>query len=160
MNAEASIVLRGATPGDIPALEAIAWAAKAHWGYSPAQMDAWRHDLQVPADSLGTHPACVAEVGGQPIGFAQLGTDTRPWELAAMWVSPSHMGRGVGKALLAWARAAASAAGQDELAIDADPNAERFYEACGARRVGSVPAPIEGQPRRFRPQLRLRARPA
>jgi hypothetical protein len=47
------------------------------------------------------------------------------------------------------------AAGLDQLQIDADPNAEPFYVACGARRVGERPAPIAAQPLRVRPQLVL-----
>ena len=41
------------------------------------------------------------------------------------------------------------------LHIDADPHAERFYLACGALRVGAVPAPLEGEPQRVRPQMAL-----
>jgi len=37
--------------------------------------------------------------------------------------------------------------------VDADPNAESFYLACGADRCGEVPAPIRGEPGRVRPQL-------
>jgi GNAT superfamily N-acetyltransferase len=148
--------LRPGVAADIPALNAIAFAAKAHWGYSAAQLQAWREALTVRAETLAAHPLCVAEDEGQPVGFVQLATDTQPWELSAMWVNPSHMGRGIGRALLAWARQQAAAAGQQELAIDADPNAEGFYQTCGARRVGALAAPVAGDPARLRPQLRLR----
>ena len=40
--------------------------------------------------------------------------------------------------------------------VDADPNAESFYLACGANRCGEVPAPIPGEPGRVRPQLAFR----
>ena len=154
------MTLRPGRVADIPALDAIAHAAKAHWGYSAAQLQAWQADLAVPPGSLATDPLCVAEEGGEPVGFIQIATHTQPWELSAMWVSPGHMGRGVGRALMAWARQCAADAGQAMLAIDADPNAEAFYKACGAVRVGEVPAPIDGQPDRVRPQLRLRTRAA
>jgi len=146
---------RPATPADIPALNAIALAAKAHWGYSEAQLQAWRAALEVRAESLALDPVRIVEEQGQPIGFAQVCTQGTPWELEALWVSPGHMGKGVGNALLSWAQAHAAASGQEELAIDADPNAEAFYRACGARRVGTVAAPIAGSPGRVRPQLRL-----
>jgi len=150
--------LRCGTPRDIPALNAIAIESKAHWGYSMEQLQAWLEDLSVTEDSLVARPVCVAEEGGEPIGFAQVATDTDPWELWALWVHPRHMGSGAGKALLAWARAFAAAGGQTELAIDSDPNASGFYEHCGARRVGAVAAPIAGSPERTRPQLRLPTR--
>jgi GNAT superfamily N-acetyltransferase len=147
--------LRPGVPADIPALNPIALAAKAHWGYSAELLLAWREDLVTTVESLVARPICVAEENGQPIGFVQVSTDTTPWEIWAMWVHPSQMGKGVGKALLAWARHFASTRGQLVLAIDADPNAEGFYLACGAELVSSVASPIAGDPMRVRPQLRL-----
>ena len=148
--------LRRGLPEDTQGLELIAHAAKAHWGYSAEQLQAWRADLTISPESVLARPVCVAEEGGKPVGFAQVAMDTQPWELDALWVHPEHMGKGIGKALLAWAKDFAASAGQLELAIDADPNAERFYRACGAVLVGNVPAPIAGNPHRVRPQLLVR----
>jgi GNAT superfamily N-acetyltransferase len=148
--------LRPGVPEDIPALDVIAFEAKAHWGYSNEQLLAWRNDLVIQSESMIARPICVAEENGQPLGYAQVATDTQPWELEALFVSPSYMGRGVGKALLTWAKQFAAAGQQHELAIDADPNASGFYVSCGARIVGTAAAPIAGNPNRVRPQLRLR----
>jgi GNAT superfamily N-acetyltransferase len=147
--------LRRGVAADVPTLDAIAMAAKAHWNYSEQQLDAWRADLSVPVESMSTRPVCVAEEQGEPIGFVQVATDVQPWELWAMWVLPAFMGRGVGTALLAWAVEFAASHGHKELAIDSDPNAEGFYRARGARVVGLVAAPIAGDSKRVRPQLRL-----
>ena len=148
--------LRRGLPEDVAAFDDIALAAKAHWGYTPQQLEAWRGDLRVKPESLSAAPVCVAEEEGHPLGFVQIATDRHPWEVEALWVHPTHMGKGVGKALLDWATQFAAAGGQVELAIDADPNAEGFYMARGARQVGVVAAPIAGNPARVRPQLRLR----
>ncbi|TAG81557.1 MAG: N-acetyltransferase [Betaproteobacteria bacterium] len=147
--------LRPGAHQDIPVLDAIALEAKAHWGYSIEQLQAWREDLLIQSDLLIARPICVAEESGQLIGYAQVATDTLPWELCAVWVSPHCMGRGVGTALLAWAREFAATGKQHELAIDADPNAASFYVSCGARLVGTVAAPIASNPHRVRPQLVL-----
>ncbi len=159
--------LRPGTAEDIEALNRIAFTAKAHWGYSAEQMQAWREDLRIDPRLLPVQPMCVAERDGEAVAFAQLATDAagttdstdainaRPWALVALWVQPAHMGKGLGKSLLAWAARYAAERGQAELAIDSEPNAEAFYLSCSAQRVGSVAAPIEGQPQRFRPQLRL-----
>jgi ribosomal protein S18 acetylase RimI-like enzyme len=147
--------LRRGTPDDVPGLDAIALAAKAHWGYSPEQMAAWQEDLRVKPESLERAPVCLAEENGQTLGFVQIGTDSQPWELESLWVHPCHMRKGVGKALVQWATQYAIENGQGELAIDADPNAAGFYLACGAQAFDSVAAPIPGQPHRVRPQLRL-----
>ena len=148
--------LRRGTREDLPCLDSIALAAKAHWGYSAEQIAMWRDDLRVNPESLKSAPVCLAEQDGQTVGFVQIGTDDRPWELESLWVHPSHMRKGVGKALVQWAAKYACENGQSELAIDADPNATDFYLACGALVVDRVAAPIPGQPQRARPQLRLR----
>ena len=141
---------------DIPALDALALLAKAHWGYSTAQLDEWRESLNTAPASLAARPVCVCvQDDGSLIGFIQLAQDCSPWEIWGMWVHPRHMGQGIGRRLLAWAERQALQAGQPIIAIDADPNAEAFYLACGATRVGEVAAPIDGEPARVRPQLRL-----
>jgi GNAT superfamily N-acetyltransferase len=147
--------LRHATVIDIPRLNELALLAKARWGYSTEQLQRWRSDLEVPPQSLAGRPVCVVEIADVIVGFTQVATDENPWDLSGMWVHPAHMGKGVGRALLAWVQRLAHAAGQTELTIDADPNAVGFYLSCGACRVGCVRAPIEGQPDRVRPQLRL-----
>lgn len=84
----------------------------------------------------------MIEVEARIVGFFMLVPPFPEWKLEHFWISPSSMGR----ALPSYAAA---------LAIDADPNAEGFYLACGAERVGSIIAPIEGAPNRERPRLRL-----
>lgn len=153
------VKLRPGVPADVPALDRIALAAKAHWGYTAAQLALWQEDLAVAVATWPVRPVCVAEDAGAVVGFAQVATDVEPWELWALWVQPGHMGRGVGKALLEWARRFAAEGGQSELAIDSDPHAEGFYRARGARLVGQVPAPIAGDAARVRPQLRLPTAP-
>ncbi len=147
--------LRAATADDLDALARIAFAAKAHWGYDAAVMDAWRAELGTTADAIAARPTCVAEIDGRPVGWTQLDPDGTPWRLEALWVSPSHLRRGLGRALLGWACERAARGGQDRLTIDADPNAAGFYLACGAWPAGALPAPIDGQPARVRPQFVL-----
>lgn len=147
--------IRRAHEGEAVALSGIALESKSHWRYSKAQLSAWAEDLTVSADEISADVACVAEDGAGVIGFFVLAPSARIWSLEHFWVRPACMGQGVGKALLASAADLAARGGAEGVAIDADPHAERFYLACGAKRVGSVAAPIEGEPERVRPQLVL-----
>ena len=147
--------LRPAIPADAATLSRIAYAAKASWGYPEAELRNWKSGLTVRPETVQASPTFVAEVGGEIAGFYQLKSSASPWELEHLWVHPNHMRQGIGRALLRHAAGQAAEAGQTILAIDADPQAEPFYQACGARRVGAVPAPIAGQPQRVRPQLEL-----
>lgn len=147
--------LRDAVPREAPALTRIANEAKAHWGYGAAQLEAWRSELTVSGASIAAAPTFVAELDGEIAGFCQIDTGSEPATLEHLWVLPARIGQGVGRALLRHALARLAQAGRCELAIDADPNAEPFYRAAGARRVGALAAPIDGEPRRVRPQLRI-----
>jgi len=147
--------IRRAVAKDVDALSALAMSAKAHWGYSPAQLERWRGLLQQSVDAMRTRPVFVAEIEGKMAGFYALLARGQACELDDLWVAPGCMRKGVGRALVAHAKRNAATLGAASLHIDTDPNAEHFYLACGARRVGAVAAPIEGQPDRVRPQLVL-----
>jgi len=137
------------------ALTALAFAAKRLWKYSDEQMETWRDELRISDSMLAMQPAFVCELDGSVAGFYVLTPSSHGWSLDHLWVLPELGGRGVGRALLMHARATAAANHATVIHIDADPNAEPFYVHCGARRVGSLRAPIAGQPHRIRPQLIL-----
>lgn len=150
--------LRPAHPEEAERLGDIAWTSKAHWPYPDAQLARWRDDLKIDPAQLDARYARVAETANGVTGFAVIAPPTNPnapWRLEHLWVVPGHMGRGIGRALLMAARQLAATQGASVLHIDADPYAEAFYLACGAQRTGTVDAPIEGQPERQRPQLRI-----
>ena len=130
-------------------------ASKRHWGYSAAQLRAWQPALTITVGRLSDNVAFVAEIDGRTGGFYVLVATAPALALEHFWVHPDCMNRGLGRALLEHARATAAGAGASHIRIDADPNAEAFYLACGARRDGVVAAPIPGHPGRVRPQLIL-----
>ena len=99
----------------------------------------------------------MAAVEDEIAGFCSLVPSNPSRELDHLWVLPQFMDRGIGRALVAHALETALRGGASSVTVDADPNAESFYRACGADRCGEVPAPIPGQPKRVRPQLAFRA---
>lgn len=147
--------IRAARINDKEALASIAMAAKASWGYSLAQVEAWRGELSPTVESILSQPTFVAESNGDILGFYQLMVHGDVADLEHLWVHPNRMRQGIGRALVLHAVEYASKNGMDSLAIDSEPHAERFYESCGACRVFLCPAPIEGQPHRVRPQMVL-----
>ena len=151
--------IRRALPSEAAALSALAFEAKALWPYTPAQLALWRDELTVLPATIATHATYVAEMEKTIVGFFVLERALPHWRLEHLWVSPSRVGLGVGRALLAYASSLAAQGGSTAIAIDADPNAEAFYLECDASRVGTVAAPIEGAPDRVRPQLLLATKP-
>ena len=152
--------IRKARTSEAEALDRVAMAAKAHWGYSAQDLAAWAQDLHTPPQTIATWPTFVAESEGTVVGVTQLCPTSNPWELVSLWVHPAQMGKGIGRQLLREAIATAVSAGQRSIYIDADPNALGFYLACGAQQVATVPAPTSSEPDRVRPQLELVVRGA
>lgn len=136
-------------------LTEIAFTAKAHWGYSVDTLQSWQSSLTISAASIDADPTFVADLDGGLCGFYQLSVDADRWELEHFWIAPKFMRRGIGQKLLAHAREKVRSHGAAELFIDADPNAEGFYRACGAKTIGHVAAPIAEDPNRVRPLLVL-----
>jgi GNAT superfamily N-acetyltransferase len=147
---------RRAHQSEASALSTLALNAKRVWGYLPEDIERWRALLTVSADDIASKPIFVAEVANEVVGFYSLVPTAQLCELDHLWVAPQFARRGIGRALLAHAFDTACLARALSIAIDADPNAEPFYAACGAVRQGVVAAPIAGDPERARPQLSLR----
>lgn len=144
--------IRPARADEAAALTELAMRSKAHWGYDDAFMDACRAELTVRADQVDRID--VAELDGEVIGMVHL----EPSALEDLFVEPSAIGTGVGAALFRHAVRRAAAEGMTTVAIDADPNAEGFYVAMGAVRVGESPSgSIAG---RTLPRLEVRVREA
>jgi mannose-6-phosphate isomerase-like protein (cupin superfamily)/GNAT superfamily N-acetyltransferase len=150
-----AVALRAVRPTDLPALDALALAAKASQGYAPAQLGVWAADLRTAPDSLDHHPAWLLEQAGTVLGFCQLDPQGSPWRLVSLFVAPGWQRQGLGSRLLRHAAQRASAAGERFLAVDADPRADGFYRARGGWRIGAIAAPIPAEPARVRPQLLL-----
>lgn len=151
------IQIRPAAPRDVNRLSEIAYSAKAHWGYPAAWLAQWASALTITADLIRRQPTFVAAAGDTLIGFHALEDLGDRWSLAHLWVVPERHGAGVGRRLLAHAIETVRALRPGVIEIESDPHAALFYERCGARRVGVVPAPMPGAPSRALPLLELQA---
>jgi len=134
-------------------LSALAFEAKAQWGYSREVLESWKPLLRVTDADITAKRVFVGTSDGAVVGFYSLAPGAGPWELDHLWVAPQFMRRGLGRELLTHALEGARRGGASRVTVDADPNAEAFYLGNGAVRRGEVPAPIPGHPERVRPQL-------
>jgi GNAT superfamily N-acetyltransferase len=151
---EPVVTLRPARPDEAGVLTELARAAKAHWPYDAAFLEAVREELTIRPDDLARRLFVVAERDGEVLGFYGIGGTPPAGELTDMWLAPGAIGTGLGRVL--WDHAMASAAGYEYLDIDADPYAEGFYLRMGAERIGESPS--GSIPGRMLPQLRVRPR--
>ena len=133
--------IRPAHAGEAAALTALAWRSKAHWGYDAEFMAVLKPLLTVTEQDLSTSCVNVMDAAGEPIGWYRL-TGTPPrGELEDLWLEPASIGRGAGRRLFEHALHTASELGFRALTIEADPNAEGFYRAVGATRIGDRRSP-------------------
>jgi GNAT superfamily N-acetyltransferase len=131
-------------PEDAATLTAIAFEAKRGWGYPERWIQGWAPTLTILPGYISSFQTFSAVEGTDVAGCCALRTDGAEARIDHLWVLPASWRKGVGRALFRHAEAAARAAGATVLVIESDPNAEGFYLAMGAARVGRVPAPMDG----------------
>jgi GNAT superfamily N-acetyltransferase len=136
-----------AKPQDADALTEIAHAAKRHWGYPERWIHSWRDILTMRPEFIAANVTYSAIEDGRVVGFYLLTTKSDGLHLDHLWISPHAMGRGIGRALFEHAVEQARSLGHRALKIEADPNAEGFYQRMGARRVGVSVTNIEDERR-------------
>jgi GNAT superfamily N-acetyltransferase len=137
--AKSALRIRRARPEEAETLTDLIMRSKAHWGYDPARLAAWRLDHTLDAETIARDAVYCAEdvdtgvVAGVshcvPQGDDELYLDR-------LFVEPAWMGRGVGALLWRHAVEQAAARGARSLVFGADPNARPFYEHMGAVVVG------------------------
>ena len=132
---------------DADVLTAIAHAAKRHWGYPETWIVAWRDVLTMRPEFIAENTAYCAVEDDGAIGFYVLTTEDNGLHLDHLWILPSAMGRGIGRALFEHAAKEAIRLCFNLIKIEADPNAEGFYKRMGATRVGTACSEVCGEAR-------------
>ena len=146
--------IRMATPDDVPALYLLKWQMALAEGSAHALRASetdWRRDMFGPQPRF---VAVVAEADDTLIGMAILVERYSPtWvglllAIDAVFVTPAHRSRGVGKALLARAAAEAVRRGAPfvELMVRTQNPARRLYERVGFEPVrGAITYVLAGE---------------
>lgn len=139
--------IRRALVNEAPALTQIAHGAKRYWGYPEHWIQHWQDDLTISPDFVLSNPVYVAEREGELMGFYALVIRDDKAVLDHLWVTPEHIGAGVGKELFLHAMQSAARRNISEVEISSDPNAEGFYQKMGAHRIGETVPEIDGESR-------------
>ena len=152
------MILRGATPDDIPALSQLAsdaFVAKFGHLYSEANLAMFLRDaLSEPAmagdfaDPLQVY--CLADVDGALMGFAKIALKCgfpghargdQVMELKQLYTAAGATGQGIGARLMDWAMDQFAARGADEVQLSVyaeNFGAHRFYERYGFAKVADI----------------------
>ncbi len=153
-NFDSSFSIRPATTEEAALISDLALRSKGYWGYDPAFLAASRPALTLTPEYMAAHPVFVLEWESRVAGFYSLcDLDGGEVDLDNLFVEPEAIGHGCGKRLWQHAVETARQLGFTQMRIEADPNAESFYLAMGAERIGSVPSSV--WPGRELPLLRF-----
>lgn len=133
-------IVREPTVEELPALSALCLKSKAVWGYDNDFMEACRGELTIDRLDLWSTSIAVAEKDGKVVGVAQVKVVGGEADLLKLFVEPTTLHGGVGRALFVWATDQATRRGANRLVIEADPDAVPFYRRMGAEDCGFAPS--------------------
>ncbi|CAH0121479.1 MULTISPECIES: GNAT family N-acetyltransferase [unclassified Paenibacillus] len=134
--------IRKAVQREAGLLSELAFRSKAYWGYSEDFMEACREDLTITPDLIESSSVYVLEDRGQIQGFYALDLEHDGFLLRDLFVDPSTIGKGCGKALWNHMIRTAHDLNAAEVRIHSDPNAESFYKKMGAKRIGETASTV------------------
>jgi ribosomal protein S18 acetylase RimI-like enzyme len=132
---------------DAEILTRIALYAKRHWGYPERWMELWTPELTFDPEYFKTNESWVAEIEGEPVAFYTLLDKHGTAWIENLWVLPEWIGKGIGRELFEHAVELARQRGYKILQLEADPNAQGFYEKMGMHQISERRSDVEGRPR-------------
>ena len=132
------LTIRPAHVHELSILSDLCFRSKAVWGYDEQFMDACRAELSFDRSDWQATSIAVAEQDGRPIGVVQVKVVGDEADLLKLFIEPTALRTGVGRALMTWAMNVARKMGAIRLIIDADPDAAPFYRKMGAYDIGQA----------------------
>lgn len=139
----ATTIIRKAQLHEKTVLTDLCLRSKQSNGYDDAFMSACVEELSVQDSWFQEDDFWVAEtVDGKLAGCIRLvmGSSNDEGELATLFVDPDAHGKGIGRLLYETLLATARELSLDRIGLDADPEAEPFYERMGFRTIGRSPS--------------------
>ena len=146
--------IRKAKSEESEILTQIAQTAKRYWNYPERWLTLWKDALTITSDFILKNEVCAAVDEDKILGFYALVAEDETMTLEHLWVSPEHIGTGIGRELFAHAVDKAISLNAKSIDIASDPNAEEFYRKMGAKRIGEIVTQAEDTERRL-PHLRV-----
>jgi len=141
------ISIRRVDVSEADVLTQIAISAKRHWGYPESWMIIWKPQLTFTPTYFEKHESWVAVDGDQQLGFYTLQDNRGIAWLENLWVLPAYIGKGIGRQLFLHVLELARQRKYKTLQLEADPNAQSFYEKMGMHKIGERHSEVDGQPR-------------
>ncbi len=133
-----------ARPDEAETLIGATVAAKQYWGYSPDWMAAWASLLDITPAYIGRNEVYKAVIHDEMAGWYGLAGAPSICRLDHLWVLPTYIGWGIGRALFTHAVQRTRSYGAKRMEWEADPHAVGFYEKMGGRQIRETVSLLEG----------------
>lgn len=144
-----------ANSDDHKILTEITKKSKAFWGYSEEQMVQWNDVLTITKEYIQTNFAYKLIKENQVIGYySYFNAETYIVKLDNLFVLPEYIGKGYGNYLMDdFLNRIKENRDIKKVLLDADPNAEKFYQRFGFKTIGQLETSIKN---RFLPIMELK----
>ncbi|GAA4790135.1 hypothetical protein GCM10023231_17550 [Olivibacter ginsenosidimutans] len=134
-------------------LSEIAFKGKSYWNYGIDQLNLWKDDLTISKNYIENNDVYKLIIKHKIVGFFSLiKSENDAVKLDYLFMFPEYIGQGNGKYLLNKAIEIAKEMNAKKIILDADPNAEKFYEHFGFKKYNELESSIKN---RFLPQMEL-----
>ena len=139
---------------DHQVLTEITKKSKAFWGYSEEQMILWNDALTISEDQIESQFIYKLIHENQIIGYYSYYFETeKTIKLDNLFLLPEFIGKGIGNQLMTdFLNRIKEITTINKVILDADPNAEKFYQKFGFNTIGQLETSIKN---RFLPQMEL-----
>lgn len=152
--ASCTMKIKKAHRTDADKLTDLTIRSKDYWKYGARQIEEWREELTVHPEYIDDHQAYKLIVVDKIVGFYAFHPESeKSVKLSFLFVDPKYIGKGYGKLLMNDFLKRIEGTDYEEVTLDADPNAEKFYEQFGFKVVGKLASSIKD---RFLPIMELK----
>ena len=135
-------------------LTEITKKSKAFWGYSEEQMKKWESNLTISEEYILKNEVFNLIVEEQIVGYySYKKNENNSVKLDNLFVLPEYIGKGYGKLLMNDFLEKMKHQKIDRITLDAEPNAEKFYQKLGFTKIGEFETSIKN---RFMPIMEMK----
>lgn len=138
---------------DAEKITELAIRSKDYWNYGAKQIEEWRDELTITSKYIDENQVYKLTATDELIGFyAFKPKNQKVVILDFMFIEPAYIGKGYGKILMTDFFKRIEKTEYEKVILDADPNAEKFYERNGFKVVGKLKSSIKD---RFLPIMEM-----
>lgn len=142
-----------ANTDDHKILTEITKKSKAYWGYSNEQMEEWSDLLTIKEEYIKNNEVYKLLINNSTVAYySYFSINANTLKLDNLFVLPDEIGKGYGKLLMNDFISKIKQSEKTKIILDADPNAQKFYESFGFSKIGQIETSIKD---RFLPIMEL-----